>query len=151
MWQYFSNLQIDVLSSSSEIDVRWLAQNSVDDGSKLVHVMAWCSQPSSHGPLARYEKLQVAHAPGMPGTFSLPPRVSDPDMHHGTCVTHVPRSMPGSIISGFRWSRWRGSCSRHSRRMRNTRFYVSGKRPIVWANLDSDLCFRMVSLSHIIS
>ena len=25
----------------------------------------------------------------MPGTFSPPPRVSDPDMHHGTCVTHV--------------------------------------------------------------
>ena len=25
---------------------------------------------SSHGPLTRYVKLQVAHAPGMPGTFS---------------------------------------------------------------------------------
>ena len=23
-----------------------------------------------HGPLARYVKLRVAHAPGMPGTFS---------------------------------------------------------------------------------
>ena len=23
-----------------------------------------------HGPLTRYVKLQVAHAPGMPGTFS---------------------------------------------------------------------------------
>ena len=44
----------------------------------------------SHGPLARYVKLRVAHAPGMPGTFSPPPRVSDPDMHHGTCVMHVP-------------------------------------------------------------
>ena len=26
-----------------------------------------------HGPLARYVKLRVAHAPGMPGTFSPPP------------------------------------------------------------------------------
>ena len=43
-----------------------------------------------HGPLARYVKLRVAHAPLMPGTFSPPPRVSVPDMHHGTCVTHVP-------------------------------------------------------------
>ena len=43
-----------------------------------------------HGPLTRYVKLRVAHTPGMPGTFSPPPRVSDPDMHHGTCVTHVP-------------------------------------------------------------
>ena len=25
-----------------------------------------------HGPLTRYIKLRVAHAPGMPGTFSLP-------------------------------------------------------------------------------
>ena len=39
---------------------------------------------NSHGPLTRYVKLQVAHVPGMPGTFSPPPRVSDPDMYHGT-------------------------------------------------------------------
>ena len=55
----------------------------------------------AHGPLARYLKLRVAHAPGMPGTFSQPPRVSDPDMHHGTCVTHVPWCMLGSLSSGF--------------------------------------------------
>ena len=81
-----------------------------------------------HGPLARYVYLRVAHAPGMPGTFSPPPRVSDPDMHHGTCVMHVPWCMPGSLTSGFLWSRWRGKRSRHSRRMRNPQFYVSGKR-----------------------
>ena len=83
-----------------------------------------------YGPLARYAKLQVAHAPGMPGTFSPPPLVSDSDMHHGTCVTHVPWCMPGSLSSGFLWSRWRGKRSRHSRCMRNARIYVSGKRPI---------------------
>ena len=38
-----------------------------------------------HGPLARYARLRVVHAPGLPGTFSPAPRVSDPDMHHGTC------------------------------------------------------------------
>ena len=26
-----------------------------------------------HGPLTRYVKLGIAHAPGMPGTFSPPP------------------------------------------------------------------------------
>ena len=26
--------------------------------------------PNGHGPLTRYAKLQVAHAPGIPGTFS---------------------------------------------------------------------------------
>ena len=35
-------------------------------------------------------EIAGAHAPGMPGTFSPPPQVRDPDMHHGTCVTHVP-------------------------------------------------------------
>ena len=44
----------------------------------------------------------------MPGTFSPPPRVSDPDMHLGTRVTHVPWCMPGSLTSGFIWRRWRG-------------------------------------------
>ena len=49
------------------------------------------------------------HAPGMPGTFSTPLWVSYLDMHHGTCVTHVPWCMPGSLSSGFLWSRWRES------------------------------------------
>ena len=87
-----------------------------------------------NGSLARYVKLRVAHAPGMPGTFSPPPRVSDPDMHHGTCVTHVPWCIPGSPTSGFRHSRWRGKRFRHSRPMRNPEFYVSGKRPINCCN-----------------
>ena len=77
----------------------------------------------SNGPLTRYVKFWVAHAPGMPGTFFPPLRVSDPDMLHGTCVTHVQ-------WCGFLWSRWRGKHSRHSRRMRNPQFHVSGKRPM---------------------
>ena len=32
-------------------------------------------------------KIAVAHTPGMPGTIFPPPLNSDPDMHHGTCVT----------------------------------------------------------------
>ena len=54
----------------------------------------------NHGPLTRYVKLWVTHAPGMPGTFSPPPLVSDPAMHHGTCVTHVPWCMSGSLTRG---------------------------------------------------
>ena len=81
-----------------------------------------------HGPLARYVNLGVAHAPG---TFSPPQRISDPDMHHGTCVTHAPWCMSGSLTSGFLRSRWRGKRSRHSRRMHNPQFYVSGKKSMV--------------------
>ena len=84
----------------------------------------------SRGALVRIVTLLVAHAPGMPGTFSPPPRFSDPNMHHGTCVTNVPWCMPGSLISGFLWSRWRGKRSRLSRRMRNPLIYVSGKGPM---------------------
>ena len=84
----------------------------------------------------------------MPGTFSPPPWVSDPDMHHSTCVTHVSWCMRGSLTSGFLLSRWRRKRSRYSRRMRNTQFYVSGKRPIEEAftkfgSLGIELTFNM--------
>ena len=82
------------------------------------------------GSLNRYAKLWVAHAPGMPGTFSPPPRLRDPDMHRGTCVTHVPWGMSGSLIIGFLWKWWRRKRSQYSRRMRNRLFCVSGKRPM---------------------
>ena len=39
-----------------------------------------------YGPLARYVKLLVAHAPRMPGMFSPPLWVSDPDTYHDKCV-----------------------------------------------------------------
>ena len=64
-----------------------------------------------HRPLTRYVKLQVAHAPGM---FFLPLQVSDPDMHHGTCMTPMSWCMPGSLTRGLLWSRWRGKRSRQS-------------------------------------
>ena len=87
--------------------------------------------PRVHRPLARYIRLRVARAPGMPGTFSPPLRVRHSTMHHSTCVTHVPWWMPGSLTNGYLWSRWRGKCTRHSRRMRNPRFHISNKRPLV--------------------
>ena len=102
----------------------------------------------SHGPLTRYAKLRVAHAPGMPGTFSPPLRVSDPDMRHGMCVTPVPWCMPVSLTSAFLWSQWQGKHSRHSRhsrRMCNPQFYVSGKRPI-W--LENWLCPVCIHAHH---
>ena len=87
------------------------------------YIFSWTAQPpvldifSLHGPLARCINLWVAHASGMPGTFSSPPRVSDPDRHHGTCVTPVPWCMPESLTGGLLRSRWRGKRSRHSRRL----------------------------------
>ena len=65
----------------------------------------------------------------MSGKFSSAPRVSDSDMNHGACVTHVSWCIPRTLTSGFLWSQWRGKRSRHSRRMHNPQFYLSGKRP----------------------
>ena len=51
------------------------------------------------------------------------PPVSDPGMHHGTCVTHVPWCMSGTRGDGEK-------CFQQFRRMRNPQFYTSGKRPM---------------------
>ena len=61
-----------------------------------------------NGPLARYTILLVANAPGMLGTFSPLLRFCDPDMHHGTCMMHLPWCMWGSLTSSFLWSRPQG-------------------------------------------
>ena len=61
---------------------------------------------------------------GNAGNVSSPPQVSDPDMHHGTCVSYVAWCMPESLTSDFLWSRRLGKRSRHSWRMRNTQFYL---------------------------
>ena len=102
---------------------------------------------SSHGPLARYVKLRVAHAPGMPGTFSPLPWFSDPAMHHGPCVTHVPWYMAGSLTNGFLWSQWRGKRPRHSWRMRNPQVCISGKRPMK-SSWNNRICGRHVYIYH---
>ena len=108
-----------------------------DERYPILQLLMWGLQVSFHGPVTRYPKLRVAHAPGNPGTLSPPPRLSDPDMHHGTCVTPVPWCMPSSLTGGFLWSRWRGKRSRHSRRMHKLQFCVSGKRPMtyLWTGL----------------
>ena len=67
---------------------------------------------------------------GNAGNVSPPPRVSDSDIHPGTCVTHVTWCVSGSLTRGLLWSRWRGKRSRHSRRMPNTQFYASCKTPM---------------------
>ena len=47
--------------------------------------------------------MRIAHAPGMPGAFSLPPRFIDSSIHFGACATHnftslVSGKMPMSIF-----------------------------------------------------
>ena len=93
-------------SSALLASVRGIRQWPVD--SPHNGPVAWNHLMTSSWAFCQICKIAAAHAPGMPGTFSPPPRESDPDMHHGTCVTHVPWCMPGSLTSGFLWNRRRG-------------------------------------------
>ena len=120
------------LSTNTYCYILWALLNNINWSIKhlqqLIYSKKVCFYVVCNG--SRYAKSRVVHASGMPETFSPPLRVSDPDMHHGTCVTHVPWCMPGSLASGFLWSRWQGKRSRYFRRMRNPQFNVSGKRPM---------------------
>ena len=53
--------------------------------------------PAICGLLTKNVKLRVVHAPGMSKTFSSPLRVSDPGMHHGTCVTVIRQEAHGNL------------------------------------------------------
>ena len=75
-------------------------------------------------PNTRYVKLRVVHAPGMPGTFYP---ATDFKGNRQLATRYVSRH----VRDGVAYPQWRGKRSRHSRRMRNPQFYVSGKRPVV--------------------
>ena len=85
----------------------------------LLHVMAWTS--------CQMRKVIGCACAGNVGDVFPPPRVSNPDMHHSTCIGACQdRQLAVSfIVDGG------GNHTRHSRRMLNPQFYVSGKRPIV--------------------
>ena len=91
-----------------------------------------------YGYLTRYVQLRVTHAPGMPRTFTRhrlqrQPLVSDPVMYHGTCATHVPQWMSGSLIHGG------GETFPAFPAHTQPAIYVSGKRPILRAVAIKDI------------
>ena len=82
----------------------WLKLWSEGTWTSSYHLDAMITETyhSHHGSRAscQIRKFAGSHAPGMSETFSTPSRVSDPDMHHGTCVIHVPWCMPESLTHG---------------------------------------------------
>ena len=62
----------------------------------------WCA----NGPLTRYVKLRVTHAPGMRGTVSAPPTSKETaswrytGMHYGTSAKHVPWCLSALVTCG---------------------------------------------------
>ena len=95
-------VDISQLARKPRMPYNLLYTKSVDS------VAIWSSGQwlAGQGVLTRYVILRVVHAPGMPGTVSRhrlqrkPLVSSDPGMHHGTCVTHVPWCMSGSLTRG---------------------------------------------------
>ena len=82
----------------------------------------------SHGPLARYVKLRIAHASRMPRTFFPSPtskeNASKRSRHASWHVRDARAVMHVGIVNPLWW----GKRPRHSRRMHNPQFYVSVKR-----------------------
>ena len=79
--------------------------------------------------------MWVAHAPGMSGTFYLPPwkvkpLVSDPCMHHGTCMAHVPARAWRRDACRDRYPAVVGKTFPAFPAHAQPAIYVSGKRPI---------------------
>ena len=69
----------------------WFASMSYDDLSWApyqIRKIACCTCPGNAGNIFPTRRLQRK------------PLVSDPGMHHGTCVTHVPWCMSGSVTCG---------------------------------------------------
>ena len=116
---YSHGLTISILTYFYEIIVCFKIQLTSPWASYQIRKIVGCACAGNSGSV-------------IPATdFRRKPLLSDPDMHHGTCVTHVPWCMSGSLTR-----KWRGKRFRHSRRMHNPQFYVSGKRPmpktVVW-------------------
>ena len=94
-------------------------------------------------------KIACCHAPGMPGPFSPPPGIKNPDMHHSTCMMHVPMNMPWLPTGSVLWSWWRGKRSWHSQCMRNPQFYVSCKRLMPWLLMSGSLHHQVISIHSV--
>ena len=104
---------------------------------------------SRHVPLTRYVKLRVAHAPGIPGTFSPPLISKETASYRSRHASRHVRHARAVVHVGIATLQWQGRRSRHSRRMRNPHFYVPGKRPMdeslhLTENCAMQLCIRIL-------
>ena len=67
-WNFENRMSIDFIFASSFDELQWFGHKIID-----VVVGKTAAGYMSNGPLTRYVKLWVAHALGMPVTFSPPP------------------------------------------------------------------------------
>ena len=82
------------------LDGNWFLPVPLYTTIHIAHNLSVCALSS---PLTRYEKLRVAHAPGMPGTFSPTPTsnytASKRSLHTSRHVPHARVVMHGGIAN----------------------------------------------------
>ena len=82
----------------TRISPQFVLRGPINDYRTLDQMMAWASY--------QIRKIAGCACAGNAGNvfprrrFQRKPLVSDPGMHHGTCVTHVPWCMSGSLTCG---------------------------------------------------
>ena len=82
----------------------WKTQSKLHQNiTSWCHAISVCSM--HYGPLTRYVNCVLRMRRDCRERFprhqlQWKTQVSDPGMHHGTCVTHVPWCMPGSLFYG---------------------------------------------------
>ena len=135
LWVYATFSPDEVTPGGAHLETKkWVYETHFRLGPEL----SWSSSRSSgrqRGPLTRYVKLRVVHAPGMQGTFSPPPTSKETASKRSRHASRHVRVARAVMHVGIANPRWRGKCSRYSWRMHNPQFCVSGKRPIPSAPL----------------
>ena len=82
------------------------------------------------------------------GNVSPPPWVSDPNMHHGKCVTHVSWYMSWSLTSGFLLSRLRGNISGIAGAFATRNFTYLARGPLTTLGNGQNIVILQASLSN---
>ena len=123
------------MCSSQTIKMQILVMASCRQITRHYTSRCWSNSMTPYGPLTRYVKLRVAHAPGMPRTFLPTPNSKETASWRSRHASRHVRDARAVMHVGIANPRWLGKRSRHSRRMRNPQ-YIFGNRPMAWPGLN---------------
>ena len=107
----------DKVINGTAFHFQWCSLKCLFDNTVFVQVMIFNLEVRQY-QWASYKNRTIAGC----ACARNPPRVSDPDMHHGTCMTYVPLCVPRSLTSGFLLNRWRGKRSHNPSACANLNF-----------------------------
>ena len=99
-----------------------------------------------HGPLSRYVKLRVVHAPG---TFSPQPTSKDTTNQRSRHASRHVREARAVMHVGIANPRWQVKRSRYSRLVRKPQFHLSGKRLVRCLITTSSVCISRANTNLI--